>query len=482
MTIGSKIGWMGAGLVGLTVVLSAVSLYGLRSSETSIETLSGDSIPGIYHALVMEARLLEFQGNCWKHISSSSAEVMKAAEARNEELKRQMSATMVSYGEAITREEDRQAWSQVRPALDGYLESWSKVQVVSRTGRNAEAYDLYMQLADPGYRRLNQILADRVQWNKAYTDETVDMAMARAGSQRAFTLILALVSIVIGSLAAIFIVRGTTGRLKDSIGRLWAGASQVASAAGQVSSTSQTLAQGASEQAASLQETSATTEEINAMALRNSQNTRSAAELADRSHERFVGANRSLEQMVRAIGAISESSGKISRIIKVIDEIAFQTNILALNAAVEAARAGEAGMGFAVVAEEVRSLAQRCAQAAKETSGLIEDSIRKSTDGKAQVDEVAHAIQEITSEAQSIQSLVREVNRGSAEQASGVEQIGRAISQMEGVTQATAASAEEGASASEELTAQSATLQEIAEELGALVGLQAGARRASLVG
>ena len=189
-----------------------------------------------------------------------------------------------------------------------------------------------------------------------------------------------------------------------------------------------------------------------------------------RSQQKFVETNQALEQTVAAMAEINTQSGKISKIIKVIDEIAFQTNILALNAAVEAARAGEAGMGFAVVADEVRNLAQRCAQAAKDTASLIEDSIAKSHDGKSKVDQVAAAILEITGEATSIRTLVDEVNLGSQEQARGLEHIGKAITQMEQVTQKTAANAEESASAAEELTAQSEALKEVVERLTAMIG------------
>ncbi len=398
---------------------------------------------------------------------------MSAVEARNEEVKREIAQAMADYARSITQEEDRAVWSQIGPAVEGYLESWSQVQTISRTGNNGEAHDLYMRIADPKFQQLHRIVTERVQWNTEYSERTMREAVSGAIRQRAITFTMALLTLGCGVLAAFLIVRGITRQLKELIGRLAAGASQVASAASQVSSTSQTLAQGASEQAASLQETSATSEQISAMAARNSENTRSAAGLALKSQEKFKHTHRSLDEMVKAIGEIGDSSGKISRINKVIDEIAFQTNILALNAAVEAARAGEAGMGFAVVADEVRSLAQRCAQAAKETAALIEDSIQKSTGGKTKVDEVVRAIQEITAESQSVQTLIDEVNQGSAEQARGVQQISKAITQMERVTQSTAASAEEGASASEELTAQSSTLHEISVHLSALVGAQA---------
>jgi methyl-accepting chemotaxis protein len=158
------------------------------------------------------------------------------------------------------------------------------------------------------------------------------------------------------------------------------------------------------------------------------------------------------------------------RIVKVIDEIAFQTNILALNAAIEAARAGEAGLGFAVVPDEVRSLAQRSSQAAKDTAGLIEESMTKSNGGKVKLGEVAAAIRSITESASQVKRLVDEVHLGSEEQARGIDQISKAITQIEQVTQQTAASAGESASASEELNAQAENVRSIVEQLTVLAG------------
>lgn len=258
------------------------------------------------------------------------------------------------------------------------------------------------------------------------------------------------------------------------------GAGEVADGASQIASASQSLAQGTSQQAASLQETSASTEEINSMARRNSDNSRAAADLVRASDQRFAEANRALHEMLQAMAEISSSSDKISKIIKVIDDIAFQTNILALNAAVEAARAGEAGMGFAVVADEVRNLAQRSAQAARDTAVLIEDSIAKAGSGQLKTQQVAKAINAVTEQSTKVQTLVDEVYLGSEEQTRGIEQIGRAMIQIEQVTQKAAASAEQSASTAEQLTAQSATLKDVVGRLRRAVGLRPGRRSGRL--
>jgi methyl-accepting chemotaxis protein len=281
-----------------------------------------------------------------------------------------------------------------------------------------------------------------------------------------------LLSIVVGAIV-IFMVRQINHDLRCTATSLSEGAEQIAAAATQVSSSSQSLAQGASQQAASIEETSASTEEINSMARRNTENSNSTASMVSESQIRFEETDRSLTEMIAAMDGINASSEQISRIIKVIDQIAFQTNILALNAAVEAARAGEAGMGFAVVADEVRNLAQRSAQAAKDTASLIEDSIAKSQAGKLKVDQVATAIRSITAASSKMKILVDEINLGSQEQSKGIDQISRTIHEMEKVTQSTAANAEESAAAAEQLTAQSQSVMEIVDHLNALVGVSA---------
>jgi methyl-accepting chemotaxis protein len=230
------------------------------------------------------------------------------------------------------------------------------------------------------------------------------------------------------------------------------------------------LSHGASEQAASLEETSASMIEMASMTRQNAEHSHAAATLMNEVDARVQGSNQALGDMVASMASIRESSQQVAKIIKAIDEIAFQTNILALNAAVEAARAGEAGMGFAVVADEVRNLAQRSAQAARDTTALIEQSIAKAERGNAKVQQVATAISGITDSVTKVKGLVEEVSVASRHQAQGIDQVSQAISQMERVTQTTAATAEESAAASEELTAQAEEAMGILDRLEQLVG------------
>jgi methyl-accepting chemotaxis protein/methyl-accepting chemotaxis protein-1 (serine sensor receptor) len=255
-------------------------------------------------------------------------------------------------------------------------------------------------------------------------------------------------------------------------------AGQVAAASGSISKASSSLASGASRQAGSLEETSASSQEMSSMTQRNAENARQVHALMATVDGRVGEANRSLDQMVASMGEISGSSEKIARIIRVIDEISFQTNILALNAAVEAARAGEAGMGFAVVAEEVRNLAQRCAQAARDTAGLIEESIRTSNEGSARLKLMTEAIHGITESASSVRRLAEEVNLGSEEQARGIEHIARTLAQMEAVTQEAVASAEQSASAAATMAEEAEAMGGVVERLVVLAG--SGGREARL--
>jgi len=232
------------------------------------------------------------------------------------------------------------------------------------------------------------------------------------------------------------------------------------------------MAAGASEQASSLEETSASLEEMASMTTQNAENASQASVKAGTALDAAKNGNAAMDRMGGAMEAIKTSSGDVAKIIKTIDEVAFQTNILALNAAVEAARAGEAGAGFAVVADEVRNLAQRCAQAAKETASKIEAAVQKSAVGAEISAKVARSLEDIVAKARQVDEMAGQVATASQEQSQGIQQINTAVSQMDQVTQSTAANAEESAAAAAELNAQADALKAAVADLLRLVGAQ----------
>jgi len=278
---------------------------------------------------------------------------------------------------------------------------------------------------------------------------------------------------LLGAPPLVFVVWRTVRKIHGVLSRSVAELSDVSlslvATAKHVADESQSLAASSSQQAVTIEQTASASSEISHMASRTTTDSKTTAEMMVHAEETLGRTNLSLAEMVGAMERIQSASHKISKIIQVIDGIAFQTNILALNAAVEAARAGEAGMGFAVVADEVRGLAQRSAQAAKDTADLIVESIGHSNEGKSKVDQVAAAIQEISSQIAKIKCLVDDINRGSVEQSGGIEHIADTIKQLEDLTQRNAADARDGATAAIELNEQASCMERVVERLSVLV-------------
>ncbi len=290
-----------------------------------------------------------------------------------------------------------------------------------------------------------------------------------ASSSNRAIVILSLISIITGSILALFISRGIILSLSDIIECLKTGGAQVAQAAGQVAVGSEQIAQGANEQAASLEQVSAALEEMESITYNNAENSKQASLQANDAKILAQKGQTSMSSMLEAMKQIETSSCQTADIIKTIDSIAFQTNLLSLNAAVEAARAGEAGKGFAVVAEEVRNLAQRSAEAAKNTSSLIEkatNNAKKGTDVANEVNEKLHAMLESIDK---VSNLIQEVSAASNEQSQGIKEINTGVNELDKVTQGNASYAEEAASASEELSEQAKELNTVVESLVFLV-------------
>ena len=271
--------------------------------------------------------------------------------------------------------------------------------------------------------------------------------------------------ILVGICFAWLVTRSVNHRITDVAGRLAAESDKAVVSAAQVADASHLMAGGATEQAAALEETSASLHEMSAMTTRNSENAQNAKSLANQARTTADAGAADMEQMKSAMGAIKGSSVEIAKIIKTIDEIAFQTNILALNAAVEAARAGEAGLGFAVVAEEVRNLAQRSAQAAKETADKISASTDKSEQGVRISEKMAGNLAAIVEKTRQLDERIAEIAQSSHEQSEGIRQINAAVTNMDKITQANAAQSQQSASASEEFKGQAAQVRLAVTEL-----------------
>ena len=305
-------------------------------------------------------------------------------------------------------------------------------------------------------------------WSIGVTQPS-DEFMAAVHNIRNYILFIGGVFLSLTILLVLYFGRSISKPISRAIEGLNEGASQVAAASNEISTSSQSLAEGVSEQAASIEETSSSLEEMSSMTRQNADNAKEADALMKEANGVVGESNDAMSELTVSMDEISKASEETFKIVKTIDEIAFQTNLLALNAAVEAARAGEAGAGFAVVADEVRSLAMRAAEAAKNTAGMIESTVKKVKTGTDLVQKTNGSFSRVAESAAKVGELVGEIAAASDEQAQGIEQVNKAVIEMEKVVQANAANAEESASASEEMNAQAEQMRGIVEDLRIII-------------
>ncbi len=473
MTVGTRI-YLGFGMMLLLLLIAvSVALVNMVSNQASMKRIINENNVKLELAYNLLDVLHQIRENVLISVATtddgmSEEYINKMAPLREQYQK--------FYGElqdlSVRSETGNRLREEIGEKIAVVVPLNNQVIELRQSDRNQEAIELLMGQVDPA----EQMAINKVEEYVQYCEDMNKTEEAAAKNDFRNSVVLlsffSVIAIVFGIGITIFITRGITLPVTKIVNALTEGAGQVAAASTQLSASAQQLSQGSTEQAAAIEETSSTLQESASMMLQNTTNTKQAAQLSEQAKQSSSIGSTQMQQMMDSIREIKKSSDEIAKIIKVIDDIAFQTNILALNAAIEAARAGEAGMGFAVVAEEVRNLAGRSAQAAKDTTNIIGNNIELSTNGVSVADKVREALNEITQQTKKVNELMEEVAAASQEQSQGIEQVNKAMTQVETVTQQNAANAEESASAAEELNAQAENMRKIVRELSEMVNGQ----------
>jgi methyl-accepting chemotaxis protein len=497
-TIGKRIFTLAIALCLLVSLIVGWSLYGMHQIAQNGETISGKSLPGVTQISIMNYLPMLNMIRLTQMMNTTTEEERKAIEAGAIEDTRKFRAAEKIFTATLRTPEEHAAYEKVCQIHEKYLKLRAQYLSLLETNRDEARKLLTGDLRVALYEFMDATLA--ILDHNAKIGQTSGVQLTNVVNHTSFMLaIVGVVGVLVGFSFSLLSIRNINQSLSKISTSLGGNADQVASASSQVSSSSESLAQGANESAASIEETSSSMEEMASIVQTNANSVQDSKSLANETLQTTTTnvervqelktsvdqAQDSSKQLTGAMQDIKSSSDSIAKIIKTIDEIAFQTNILALNAAVEAARAGEAGMGFAVVADEVRNLAKRSADAAKETAVIIEDSIHKSETGvrinedvvKKLVDidaksrQVDAGLKEILAKVSKVDEAMAQIATASKEQTQGIGQVNIALTQMDKVTQSNAASAEETASASKELNSQAMELKNTVGELLELVGI-----------
>ena len=461
-------------LAALIMVLGATSYQLSRTGSTRSAELSGRLLPALEALAGVQEATLKYNLSNLEFVTGRDEETQTRKLAAATGFRKHVTEHAQDLASRLHSPEAPALLQGLTSALQAYDSSIERLQKALK----ANEFDEAMKILDGDVAKnyagiesslsaLSQFVFDLSRRNGGETHEILT---------RNLRITLLLGSVIAGlALTAVVILRLLSSRITRNLSEISRVLSEVAEdlvgKAGGFSSTSTQLADGANQQAASLEETSASLEEMASMTRRNADSAANAKRIAGETRASVEAGAGGVQRMTAAMDGIKASSAEISKIIKTIDEIAFQTNILALNAAVEAARAGEAGAGFAVVADEVRALAQRSATAARETTQKIEQALRKSDEGAAISSEVSVMLGTIVGQVRNMDTLVAEIATASGEQSQGIEQVTRAITDMDKVTQSNAASAEESASAASELSSQSAQLRVAVDRFNAFSGI-----------
>jgi methyl-accepting chemotaxis protein len=456
----------------ITTVVGVVGYRGMRFARGAQEATAAVQLPGINALwMVKDAQDVARRVELVMFLPQLSEAELGGMRKNLETARAQAEDGIKAYDALPRGGESEPLWKEFKGAWD----AWGKINegltagLANGTLDRASGYATATNESRKAFHNARVILDKLIQYELKEAEETrkaFDVEYARTRN-------IALGAVVLGAALAlafgIFLSSSITFSLQRVADSLAGGASQLSLSASELGSSSGTLADGASTAAASLEETSAAMEEVSAMTRQNAENAGMAKQMVDAVGGNVEKANVSMAALVSAMSEISRMGQETGKIVKTIDEIAFQTNLLALNAAVEAARAGEAGAGFAVVADEVRNLAQRAAGSAKNTSDLIEATVRKIKEGTGLVERTNADFQEVATTVRKVTELVGEISAASGEQSRGIAEVGTSMSALDKVTQQSAAGAEEVAASAAGLTGQAESLEQAVQDLEAIV-------------
>jgi methyl-accepting chemotaxis protein len=470
LTIPRRVGIGFALLVLAPLAVGGGSLSRLWAINDRVERLSGNTIPSVLTLSgIIQDNLVVLQAGRTAILDTHDPARVAVARQQLEAAIDRGNAAVSHYRELVTDSEDKRLFTAAAEARTAFLAEVRRAESLAAEGKAEEARDTVLggveSVADRCINRFNEVIAYNIELAKqTVTDagEQVRQGFIVAGT------VLGL-AIFVGTLLAVGIIRSLSRTLIGISDELETGAGRTAEASGQLAAINSTVSAGCADQGSAVAETSAALEQMTAMIRCTAENAAQAKGFANQARAAAEAGAGTMAEMDAAMQSIGTSSAEVAKIVKQIDEIAFQTNILALNAAVEAARAGEAGAGFAVVADEVRSLAQRSAAAARETAERIEAAIASSRLGAAACERVGGSLTEISERVTAADKLVAEIATAAQEQSQGIRQIGTAMTQLDQVTQENAARAGEGAAAAGDLSAQASDVRAIMIRLRGLV-------------
>lgn len=474
LTVGKKLMFAFSLMILIAIITGAI---GYRSSAR-INTYVGDifdvMMPGIDYLIEADRDLQQLLVAERSMVNAEKGtELFEELLAEYEENKGQSDTRFKKYKALHSTSEETAIISKYEAAREKWEITSAKVLeglASESESVHQEAMSLSFGEAKSDFENMRDYIDQLTEINLALAEEAHKSADKTYKASRNSIFIIAAIGICAGIFLMWWLSAGITKPLRKVIASITEGSVQVSSASSQVSETSQNLAEGASEMAASIEETSSSLEEISSMIRQSAGNSKEADNLMAEARRIVSNANEFMDQLGRSMTEISSASEQTSKIVKTIDEIAFQTNLLALNAAVEAARAGEAGAGFAVVADEVRNLAMRAAEAAKNTSELIDATVQKVHSGTELSEATSNEFNRVNESASKVAQLVGEIAAATDEQANGIGQISTAVDEMNQVTQKNAAGAEESASASQQMNAQADAMRTLVTDLVGMVG------------